>query len=263
MRIIRAFLVLIGVIILSAASGIAPAAEKKPASGTFDSNGIKTWYSVQGQGEPVVLIHGWLSSAGINWDLPGTTALLAKDFQVIELDMRGHGQSDKPVKEEEYGSELVEDVVRLMDYLKVNKAHIVGYSMGGIVAGNFIVKHPDRALSGTLGGMGWLKSGGVGQWAFGQIGKNDPNARAAAVCGRSLAKLALTEDEIKAIKVPMVVLIGDKDRLVYKLYVEPLKPVRPDWQVVEIKDADHLSCILKSQFKEEIQKWLVKQTKQR
>ncbi|HLW64397.1 MAG TPA: alpha/beta hydrolase [Gemmataceae bacterium] len=240
----------------------APAGEKKPASGTFDSNGVKIWYSVQGNGEPVVLIHGWLSSAGINWDLPGITAALAKDYQVIELDVRGHGQSDKPTKEGEYGPELVEDVVRLMDYLKVKKAHIVGYSMGGIIAGNFIVKHPDRVFSGTLGGMGWLKAGGLGQWGFGQIGKNDSNAKAAAVCGRSLAKLALTENEIKAIKVPMIVLVGDEDGLVQKLYVDPLKAVRPEWSVIEIKGGNHFTSIVKPQFREEIQKWLAKQTKQ-
>src|SRR5262249_39485442 len=131
-------------------ANVAPAAVKKPATGTFDSKGVKIWYSVQGKSGPVVLIHGWLSSAGLNWDLPGTTAMLAKDYQVIELDMRGHGQSDKPTKEEDYGPEMVEDIARLLDFLKVPKAHIVGYSMGGIVAGNFIVKHPDRSLSGTL-----------------------------------------------------------------------------------------------------------------
>src|SRR5262245_43153068 len=97
----------------------------------FDSKGVKIAYSVQGKGEPVVLIHGFLSSGGINWDLPGVTALLAKDFQVITLDVRGHGQSDKPTKEDAYGPELVEDVVRLLGHLKIKKAHIVGYSMGG------------------------------------------------------------------------------------------------------------------------------------
>jgi len=258
---LRLHFVSLAPVMIALLANVAPAAEKKPASGTFDSKGVKIWYSVQGKGEPVVLIHGWLSSAALNWDLPGTTALLVKDYQVIELDMRGHGQSDKPTKEDDYGPEMVEDTVRLLDFLKVPKAHIIGYSMGGIVAGNFIAKYPDRVLSGTLGGMGWLKTGGVGQWAFGQIGKNDPNAKAAAVCGRSLAKLALTEEEIKSIKVPMIVIVGDKDRLIHKLYVEPLKSARPDWPVVEIKDGDHISCILKPQFKEEIQTWLAKQAK--
>jgi non-heme chloroperoxidase len=235
--------------------------DDKPMTQTFDSNGVKISYTVQGKGEPVVLIHGWLSSAGINWALPGVSALLAKDYQVIALDVRGHGASDKPTREDAYGAELVEDVVRLLDHLKIKKAHIVGYSMGGIIAGNFMVKHPDRVLTGTLGGMGWLKSGSIAQFGFAQIGKQDTDAKAVAICGRSLAKLSLTAAEIKSIRVPVTILVGDKDEFVKKLYVEPLKAVRPDWTVVEIKDGDHLSCILKPQFKEEIAVWLKKNTK--
>jgi pimeloyl-ACP methyl ester carboxylesterase len=180
---------------------------------------------------------------------------------VIALDVRGHGLSDKPAKEDGYGKELVEDVVRLLDNLKIKKAHIVGYSMGGIIAGNFLARHPDRALSGTLGGMGWMKKGGLAEWAFARIGKNDPNAKAHALCGRSLAKLALTEEEIKSIRVPVTVLIGDDDKLIKGLYVTPLQKVRKDWPVVEIKDANHITCILKEKFREEIAAWLKKNRK--
>ncbi len=249
---------LLAVLVCHSNPGLGRSADK---IGSFDSRGVKICYSVQGKGEPVVLIHGWLSSAGINWGLPGTIALLAKDFQVIALDVRGHGLSDKPTREEAYGPELVEDVARLLDHLKIQKVHVVGYSMGGIIAGKFLAKYPDRVLSGTLGGMGWLKPGGAAQWGFQQIGKNDPNARAVALCGRSLARLALTEAEIKSIRVPVTVLIGDKDDLIKKLYVEPLRPVRKDWPVVEIKDGNHLSCIFKPQFKEAIAAWLKKNTR--
>ena len=247
-------------LICAAPLGLLQAVDK-PTGQTFDANGVKIWYFVQGKGEPVVLIHGWISSAAINWVVPGTSALLAKDYRVIALDMRGHGLSDKPTKEEAYGPELVEDIGRLLDHLKIKKVHIVGYSMGGIVAANFIAKHPDRVLSGTLGGMGWLKPGGAAQRGFAQIGKNDPNARAAAICGRSLARLALTEKEIKSIRVPVTVLVGDQDILIKKLYIEPLRKVRKDWPVVEIKDADHITCILKPQFREEILASLRKNTK--
>jgi pimeloyl-ACP methyl ester carboxylesterase len=228
---------------------------------SFNSKGVKIAYFVQGKGEPVVLIHGWLSSAGINWALPGISKELAKDYQVIAMDVRGHGLSDKPTKEEAYGPELVEDVARLLDHLKIKKAHIVGYSMGGIIAGNFMVKHPDRVLTGTLGGMGWMKTGGIAPKLFEQIGKNDPNAKAMTICGRSLAKLSLTEDEIKSIRAPVAIIVGDKDDFVKKLYVQPLQQVRKDWPVLEVKGGDHLSCILKPQFKEEIVAWLKKNTK--
>jgi pimeloyl-ACP methyl ester carboxylesterase len=234
-------------------------AEDKPVHSTFNSNGVKIAYFTQGQGPPVVLIHGWLSSAGMNWLLPGTSGLLAKDFQVIALDVRGHGQSDKPTKEDAYGPEVVEDVVRLLDHLKIKKAHIVGYSMGGMITANFLVKHPDRALSGTLGGMGWLKEGGVAQKLVDNLGKK--NDAAAVLCMRIMAKLSLTEAEIQSIKIPVEVIVGDKDEHITKVYVDPLRKARKDWPIVEIKDANHISCVTKPQFKEELASWLKKNAK--
>ncbi len=225
------------------------AAAERPEFQTFDSNGVKIAYVVQGKGEPVVFIHGYLSSAGINWMLPGITTLLAKDFQVIAVDVRGHGRSDKPTKEDAYGEELVEDVARLLDHLKIEKAHLVGYSMGGIITANFVVKHPDRVLSATLGGMGWLREGSLEQKAFAAGGAD---SKPVGLCFRSLAKLAL----VKSIRVPVQVLFGDADGL-KKVYAEPLKNVRDDWPVIEIRGANHLTCVIKSQFKEEIQKWLL------
>jgi pimeloyl-ACP methyl ester carboxylesterase len=241
--------------------GCAPAAEKMTIH-SFDSKGTKIAYFVQGKGEPVVLIHGWLSSAGVNWALPGISAQLAENYQVIALDVRGHGLSGKPTKEEAYGPELVEDVVRLLDHLKVKKAHVVGYSMGGIITAKLMAKHPDRVLSGTLGGMGWLEDGGLGQQLFAQIGKKDRNPNAQALCGRSLARLALTAAEIKSIRAPVAVLVGDKDDAIKKLYVEPLRKARADWPVIEIKDANHLSCITRPQFRTEIAAWLKKNTRE-
>jgi pimeloyl-ACP methyl ester carboxylesterase len=226
-----------------------------PEPAKFDSNGVKIAYAVRGKGEPVILIHGFLSSGWINWDLPGTTALLAKDYQVITLDMPAHGASDKPAKDEAYGPELVEDVVRLMDHLKIKKAHVVGYSMGGIIAAKLLARHPDRVLSGTLGGMGWLREGGLEQKVFAASGKD---GKPLGLCFRSLAKLALSEQEVRSIRVPVMILFGDRDGLKWP-YVTPLKTVRKDWPVIDIKGADHISCILKPQFKEEIQKWLAKQ----
>ena len=82
-----------------------------------------------------------------------------------------------------------------------------------------------------------------------------------ALCGRSLAKLGLTEKQIKSIRVPVTVLVGDKDNFVKKLYVEPLQKVRKDWPVVEIKDANDITCILKRQFREEIAAWVRKNTR--
>jgi pimeloyl-ACP methyl ester carboxylesterase len=229
-------------------------AGSRAAADEFVSNGVKIHYSVKGKGEPVILIHGWLASGWLNWDLPGTTDLLAKNYQVIWLDLPGHGRSDHPRNEDAYGLEMVEDVVRLMDHLKIKKAHLVGYSMGGMTTAKFLVKYPDRALSGLLGGMGWLREGSDEQKLFSIGGKAGVPV---GICFKSMAKLALTEKELKSIKTPVMVLFGDKDAL-RKGYLDPLMEVRKDWPVVDIADADHITCVLRQQFREEIRKWIDK-----
>jgi pimeloyl-ACP methyl ester carboxylesterase len=236
-------------------AGRAPAAEAVPYD-VFDSAGVPIAYLVAGKGEPVVLIHGLYSSAGINWQLPGTVKLLAEHYRVIALDLRGHGHSGKPKDEDAYGVQLMEDVVRLMDHLKIEKAHIVGYSLGGMVALKLVAEHPDRVLSCTLGGMGWFREGSLLQDFWDRVPNRDGLGPPAA-CLRSIGKLALTEEAVRGIKVPVAVLVGDRDPC-KKLYVEPLTRVRKDWPVTEIAGAGHLNCIFKEQFKDELKKWLDK-----
>src|SRR5690242_10964945 len=97
---------------LSALLLAGPARAADPArSDTFDSAGVPIAYVIAGKGEPVVLIHGLYSSAGINWQLPGTVKLLAEHYQVIALDLRGHGRSGKPKEEDAYGLQMAEDVI--------------------------------------------------------------------------------------------------------------------------------------------------------
>ena len=226
-----------------------------PATGAeFDSNGIKLHYTIEGKGEPMVLIHGLHSSAQLNWQLPGITTALAKDHQVIALDCRGHGQSGKPTADEQYGEAMAEDVVRLLDHLKLQQAHVIGYSMGGMVTLKLLVKHPERVKSAVLGGMGWLKTGGVLQ----QTWERMPGREGAAVppaCVRGLGRLAVTETELKAVRVPVTVIVGERDP-VRRLYVEPLQGARPDWPVRIIAGAGHLNCIAKPEFQAELRKAL-------
>jgi pimeloyl-ACP methyl ester carboxylesterase len=237
-------------------AGPAPAADPARPD-TFDSAGVSIAYLVAGKGEPVVLIHGLYSSAGINWQLPGTVKLLAEHYQVIALDLRGHGRSGKPKEEDAYGPQMAEDVIRLMDHLKIEKAHIVGYSLGGIIALKVIADHPDRVLSGTLGGMGWLREGSGLQELWERLPGREGAGLVPPACVRSIGKLGLSEEAVRGIKVPVAVLVGDRDPC-KKLYVEPLTRVRKDWPVTEIEGAGHLNCILKEQFKDELKKWLDK-----
>lgn len=237
---------LAGVFVLSWIFVSAPRSMAAAESQFFDAKGVKIHYLVEGSGEPVVLIHGLDSSAHLNWELPGVMDALAVDHQVIALDLPGYGDSDKPNDPSAYGQAWIEDVILLLDHLKIEKAHIVGYSMGGMVALKLIAEHPDRVLSGTLGGMGWLRADSILQRMW-------THMRSLAANG--VVELALTEEELKSIHVPVEILVGDRDPM-RKLYVVPLQSVRSDWRVIEIQDAGHITCIMKKQFKDELEQWL-------
>jgi pimeloyl-ACP methyl ester carboxylesterase len=227
-------------------------------SNSFNAKGVKIHYLVAGAGEPVVLIHGLHSSAELNWKLTGVVAELAKDHRVIALDMPGHGRSDKPDDDGAYGIQLVDDVALLLDHLKIDKAHIVGYSLGGMVALKFLAKHPDRALSGTIGGMGWLREGSRLQGIWDMMPAKGRRLPPAFM--RGVGKLALTEVELRRIKLPVEILVGERDP-VKQMYVVPLERVRKDWRVVEVKDAGHITCVTKTEFREGIGEWVRAQSK--
>ncbi len=230
-----------------------------PRSERFDSSGVQIHCLLAGQGEPVVLIHGLNASAEMNWNLPGVIAELAKDHQVIALDLRGHGRSDKPRNEDAYGVAVVEDVVRLLDHLHIKRAHIVGYSLGGMVTMKLMVMHPERVTSGTLGGMGWLREGsGLARIWERMPGREESRTPPEFI--HSIGKLAVAKEEVLSIRVPVKVIVGDRDPC-QRLYVAPLQQIRGDWPVVEIADAGHLTCVAKSEFREEIAAWIRKKSR--
>jgi len=223
---------------------------------SFDSGGVRIAYIEAGQGEPVILVHGLHSSAAMNWQLLGTFDAPALKYHVIALDLRGHGHSDRPASEDAYGQPMADDLVGLMDHLKIEKAHVIGYSLGGIVTMKFAVDHPERVKSLLMGGMGWLREGSQLQRIWeGLQARNGGGTPVACVHG--IGKLAITQEQLKGVKCPVEILVGDRDPC-RRMYVEPAAKVRPDWPVVRIKDAGHLNCIMKDQFKTEITRWVEK-----
>jgi len=121
----------------------------------FNSNGVKIRYLMAGKGEPVLLIHPFAASAEI-WE--PVTKDLAQNYQVIAMDCRGHGKSEKPHDPKQYGIEMVNDVVRLMDHLGIKKVALIGYSMGGSIAMKMLTVHPDRIRMAIIGGsLGFTK----------------------------------------------------------------------------------------------------------
>lgn len=122
----------------------------------FDSGGVKIHYFIEGEGAPIMLIHGFASDAGF-WRASGVVDALRSHHRVVAFDLRGFGLSGKPHDPRQYGAELAEDAVRLLDHLRIEKAHVVGYSMGAAVVSALLIDHPDRLLTATLGGGGPLE----------------------------------------------------------------------------------------------------------
>jgi pimeloyl-ACP methyl ester carboxylesterase len=125
----------------------------QPKDGWFTtSDNIKIHYLTLGdKGSWVVLIHGYTGNAKGNWFDNGIAQALAKNHRVVALDNRNHGQSDKPQLN---GPGRALDTIELMDHLKIEKAHIGGYSMGGAFTGQLLATHPERFITAHFGGSG-------------------------------------------------------------------------------------------------------------
>ncbi len=127
-------------------------AQEKPEHKYFTtSDGVKIHYMIMGKGTPVILIHGYTGSAEGNWFRNGIAQALAKTNMVIAIDCRNHGRSDKP---EPRGRGKAEDVIEMMDHLKIQNAHFHGYSMGGAIVGRLMALIPERFITAGFGGSG-------------------------------------------------------------------------------------------------------------
>lgn len=125
------------------------AAPAQSVDAVFDSDGVEIRYVTEGVGEAVVAVHGWMGDSS-TWgrDLRGETKLKAlPGFRAIALDCRGHGESGKPHDTARYGVEMAADVLRLLDHLRIEKAHLIGYSSGAFIVGKVAATRPDRVRS--------------------------------------------------------------------------------------------------------------------
>src|SRR5262245_45465042 len=111
-------------------------------------DGVKIHYIDRGKGEPIVLVHGGTSSLE-SWVRAGVVTNLEKDFRVIAFDARGSGRSSKPHDPKQYGRQQALDVPRLLDALKLDRAHIVGFSLGASTVAQLLTLRPGRFLTAT------------------------------------------------------------------------------------------------------------------
>ncbi len=221
---------------------------------TFDSNGVEIYYQVEGSGEPVVLIHGYTINGNLNWRTPGTIKLLSEKYRVIVPDVRGHGKSGRPPKGQ-YGMESVRDIVRLLDSLDIDEAHIVGYSMGGSMAIKLATDYPKRVKSVVIGGSGWRAPGTVGTR---EANDGDASTTLDHVFD-GFKEYETTADQMRALKTPVTVIVGTNDTGALSL-VKQWQTITPNLPVVYIEGANHMAAAFKPSFREAIRTFLVSQS---
>jgi len=119
---------------------------------TANNQGVGIYYETEGSGPPLVLLHGWSGSLEY-WRDFGYTRPLSESYQLILIDVRGHGRSDVPDVEEAYDTDLMAgDVIAVLDALNIEQAHFLGYSMGGWIGFHLGIENPSRFLSMIIGG---------------------------------------------------------------------------------------------------------------
>ncbi len=210
----------------------------KPAESCYANvNGLKMYYEVHGKGKPIVLLHGSYMNIPLNWSqfIP----LLAGDRKVIVAEMQGHGRTKDISRELSYEG-MADDVSGLLKHLKIDSADVLGYSMGGGVAFQVAVRHPEQVrrlvvLSGTYSHDGWwpeveamfpamnadMFKGSPIEKHYDSLG-NDPAdfpKYIKKVISIDLKPYDWSKD-VKKIKAPIFMAIGDADGVQYEHALE-------------------------------------------
>ena len=237
----------------------------------FANGEVEIAYLDEGDGDPIVLVHGFASTKEVNWLHPGWVATLTRDGRrVIALDNRGHGASGKLYDPSAYHSATMADDVRaLLDHLKIERADVMGYSMGARITAFLAVKHPGRVRSAILGGLGIRLVEGVGLpesiadaleapslddvrdptgrvfRIFADQTKSDLRALAACIRG---SRQTLSRAEVAGIRAPVLVAVGTKDQVAGS--AQELAALIPGARALDIPDRDHMLAVGDKVFKQ-------------
>jgi len=231
---------------------------------SFKNGDVEIAYLDEGEGEPIVLVHGFASTKDVNWVQPGWVSVLNRaGRRTVALDNRGHGASSKLYDPAAYHSAaMADDVHALLDHLKIARADIMGYSMGARITAFLAMKHADRVRSAILGGLGIRLVEGVGLpesiaealeadslddindptgrefRAFAERTKSDLRALAACIRG---SRQTLTREEVAAIRAPVLIAVGTKD--VVAGSAQALAALIPGAQALDIPNRDHMLAV--------------------
>jgi pimeloyl-ACP methyl ester carboxylesterase len=237
----------------------------------FQHDGVAIAFLDEGEGEPIVLVHGFASTAEVNWVHPGWVATLTKaNRRVIALDNRGHGASGKLYDPAAYHTTVMaEDVRALMDHLYLATADVMGYSMGARITAFLALAHPARLRKAVLGGLGSHLIDGVGLpesiaealevpsladvqdrtgrtfRAFAEQTRSDLAALAACIRG---SRQTLSRGEAAAIRAPVLVAVGSKDAVAGS--AQELAALLPFGRALDIPGRDHMLAVGDRVFKE-------------
>ncbi|MEJ2517626.1 MAG: alpha/beta fold hydrolase [Methyloceanibacter sp.] len=238
---------------------------------SFDSDGVRIAYLDEGDGDPILLIHGFASNVVTNWVDPQWVRTLTQDGRrVIALDNRGHGQSDKLYDPARYGApEMAEDAIRLLDHLGIDRADVLGYSMGARIAAFLAFAHPDRVRSIVFGGLGiHMVRGMVGAGPLAAAleaprledvtndtarsfrvfaEQTNSDLRALAACMRG-PREKVSREKLGELTVPVLVAVGSKD--VIGGSGAALAELIPNAQFLDIEERDHMKAVGDKQFKQ-------------
>lgn len=247
---------------------------------SFHNGPVEIAYIDEGEGAPIILVHGFASSAGVNWIYPSWVSTLTQaGRRVIALDNRGHGASTKLYDPDDYLLGLMADDVRaLMDHLDIGRADIMGYSMGSRISANLAVNHPERLHSVILAGIGMvlIEGGGPGEdvaraleadsiddvsdpmghtfRAFADQTRSD--RRALAACIRGTRKRLTTKEEAASIKNPVLIAVGTKDDVAGSAH--RLAEIMTGAELLDIPDRDHMRAVGDRVYKEGVLEFLAR-----
>jgi pimeloyl-ACP methyl ester carboxylesterase len=239
----------------------------------FQHDGVDIAFLDEGQGDPIVLVHGFASTAQVNWVYPGWVATLTSaGRRVIALDNRGHGASSKLYDSAAYHSvRMADDVRALLDHLGLGRADVMGYSMGARITAFFAHAYPTRLRRAVLGGLGIRLVDGVGLpesiadaleaptlsdvddpmgrtfRSFAEQTRSDLKALAACIRG---SRQTLTRDQVAAIDAPVLVAVGSKDDVAGA--AAPLAALLPHGRALDIPGRDHMLAVGDKVFKEAV-----------
>ena len=236
----------------------------------FKSEGIEIAYDVFGEGRPVLMIHGFGSNGRVNWvDTGWVETITDAGYQAVVLDNRGHGRSEKVYDPELYPSRIMaHDAINLLDHLGIDKAALIGYSMGARISAFAALDAPDRVATAIIGGLGIKILQGLGSSAEivealradsleavkGRVGRQyrifadhtKSDREALAACMES-GREAFTEEMLSEIGQPILVAVGSEDDIAGP--AEPLAALLPKGEALVIDGRDHMRATGDKAFK--------------